>query len=628
MCGIAGFFLNDRALDEVAALALAERMTDRIVHRGPDDSGIEVITAGSSLLALGHRRLSVVDLTEAGRQPMVSGDGRFTIIYNGEVYALEALREALLASGYVFRGHSDTEVILEYCARWGVERCLPKLEGMFAFALWDEREKTLTLARDQAGIKPLYWMKRGSMFGFASELKALMPLLDKDMPSISRRGQLLYAHNGYIPAPYTIYEDVHKLLPGHFLTLRTGEETPSIKSYWTWSDFSQTEDSADWNSRMHEVLSESVRVTLDADVPVGCFLSGGIDSSLVTALMQSHSRRPVKTFAIGFEQEEFNEAPFAKAVAQHLGTDHTEMIVGEKDMLDVVPMLSGMYDEPFSDSSQIPTYLVSKLARERVTVSLSGDGGDELFSGYRRYGWAVRASSVAAFMPRGIRDVLGAITPGLRPVIGGPSRLSSYMGLLGASDFDGLYDVLLAYDTPLKKADEKEMRAFMRAGSSQCPMGAKIEDKVKAMRRIDFRQYMVDDVLTKVDRASMAVSLETRVPLLNRRVIDMACRLPIERLTDGKTGKIILRDILAQYVPRQMFDRPKMGFGVPLAAWIRGPLKDMVVANIEKALAGDAPFDPARTRKALSAHLRGERDNSYILWLISAYGGWRARVER
>lgn len=625
MCGIAGFFLPDRSMDAAGAEVTARRMSACISHRGPDSSDIKIIPDPSSLVALAHRRLAIVDLTAAGHQPMVSQDGRFTIVYNGEVYRLQALRQALVDVGYIFRGHSDTEIMLEYMARWGVAASLPLFEGMFAFALWDHREKTLTLARDRAGIKPLYWMMRGGIFGFASELKALDPLFENDRPRVSRQGQMLYAHNGYIPAPYTIYEDVFKLLPGNFLTIKAGERVAQTKAYWCWQDQPAQDDDRDWAEHAHSVLSESVRITLDADVPVGCFLSGGVDSSLVTALMQSHSSRPVKTFAIGFEQAAFNEAPYARAVAQHLGTDHTELIVSEVDMLNVVPMLTNMYDEPFADSSQIPTYLVSKLARSQVTVSLSGDGGDELFSGYGRYAYALRAASIAAVMPSPVRRMLGNMTPALRSVIGGPSRLSSYMRLLGATDFEELYNSFLSYDTPLKADAEKRIRESVRMQSAGLSMNAPFPDKIRAMRRIDFRQYMVDDVLTKVDRASMAVSLESRVPLLNQRVIDLACQLPVNALTDGKTGKMVLRDVLARYVPRELFERPKMGFGVPMGAWIRGPLKDMVSSNIETALQTDAPFDPVRTRKAMADHLAGKRDNSYILWLVSTYGGWQVR---
>lgn len=624
MCGIAGFFLSDRVMDVAHAEGTVRRMTDMIVHRGPDSDDIKIISDAACLVGLGHRRLAIVDLTAAGHQPMVSQDGRFTIIYNGEVYGLEALRQALLDDGYVFRGHSDTEIMLEYMVRFGVERSLPLFEGMFAFALWDHREKTLTLARDRAGIKPLYWMQQGRVFGFASELKAVMPLCE-GKPGTSRQGQLLYAHNGYVPAPYTIYENIFKLLPGHFLTIKVGAIKPEIKPYWIWHDQPAVDDGRNWADEVHDVLSESVRITLAADVPVGCFLSGGIDSSLVTALMQSHCRQPVKTFAIGFEQKAFNEAPYAKAVAQHLGTDHTELIVSEADMLNVLPLIGNMYDEPFADSSQIPTYLVSKLARGQVSVSLSGDGGDELFSGYGRYQYALRSAAIAAVMPRDIRQMLGHNMPSWRGLIGGPSRLSSYMRLLSASDFDGLYNNFLSYDTPLQPHHERAVRESICAHSQGVPMGAGRDDKIRAMRRIDFGQYMTDDVLTKVDRASMAVSLESRVPLLNQRVIDLACRLPISSLTDGKTGKMILRDVLARYVPRELFERPKMGFGVPMGAWIRGPLKDLVAANIDAALQSDAPFDGVRTRKALDAHMKSEADNSYILWLISTYGGWLIR---
>ena len=626
MCGIAGFFLPGRGMDAPEAEALLRRMSDCIVHRGPDSSGTRVLTGAQSLAALAHRRLAVVDLTEAGHQPMVSADGRLTIVYNGEIYGLEALRQSLLDDGYVFRGHSDTEIMLEYFARHGVERTLPLLEGMFALAVWDEQEKTLTLARDRAGIKPLYWAQNGRDIGFASELKALMPFFGAGRLAVNRKAQLLYAHNGYVPAPHTIYANIYKLQPGHFLTIKAGEDAPRISKYWDWqiSD-SKPRFEGDWTARAHDVLSESVRITLDADVPVGCFLSGGIDSSLVAALMQSHRAQPIKTFVIGFEQPEFNEAPYARAVAQHLGTDHVELIVGERDMLDVVPMIADMYDEPFADSSQIPTYLVSKLAREHVTVSLSGDGGDELFSGYGRYGIALKAASIARIMPRGLRKILGSAKPHLRPLIGGPSRMSNYARLLGSKDFEDFYENFLGYDTPIKPARERELREFILSQYGHVPMNAGFKQKINAMRRIDFQQYMTDDVLTKVDRASMAVSLESRVPLLNSRVIDLAAGLPIEWLTNGKTGKIILRDVLARYVPRPLFERPKMGFGVPLAAWIRGPLRDYVSSNIETALAVDTPFDVKRTRNALSAHLSGARDSSYILWLVSTYGAWLAK---
>lgn len=624
MCGIAGFFYPDRVIDKAQAEAMVRRMTDCIAHRGPDSSGIRVLADARSIVGLGHRRLAVVDLTETGAQPMISRNGRFTIIYNGEVYALEALHQTLIEDGHVFRGHSDTEIILEYCARWGVEHALPQLEGMFAFALWDDQEKILTLARDRAGIKPLYWSQHGDVVAFASELKALAPLFEKNKLPVSHRAQLLYAHNGYIPAPYTIYENVHKLQPGHFLTIKAGKRDPVIRPYWLWS-YQPSTANINWTDEADDVLSDSVRVTLNADVPVGCFLSGGIDSSLVTALMQSHCSQPIKTFAIGFEQQEFNEAPHARAIANHLGTDHHELIVSEKDMLNVVPMMTDMYDEPFSDSSQIPTYLVSKLARSHVTVSLSGDGGDELFSGYSRYHWGVRAASMARFMPRGLRRVLGGAIPELRGIIGGPSKWSTYARLLGSSDFDDLYNHFVTYDTPIKASREKELRDFILSQSSELPMGAGFVHKIRTMRRMDFDRYMVDDVLVKVDRASMAVSLESRVPLLNNRVIDMACRLPIDRLTDGTKRKIILHDVLARYVPRALFERPKMGFGVPLAEWIRGPLKDFVASNIDEALSGDAPFDVARTRKALAQHLSGECNHAYILWLISSYGAWQAK---
>ncbi len=625
MCGIAGFFLPQRAMDASQASVTLTAMTNLIAHRGPDSADIRVLSGSSHVAALGHRRLAVVDLSAAGAQPMVSSNGRFTIVYNGEVYALDSLRQALIAAGHNFRGHSDTEIMLEHMARFGVECTLPLLEGMFAFALWDDLEKTLTLARDRTGIKPLYWMNYNGAFGFASELKAFAPLWANGKPPVCKQAQLLYAHNGYIPAPYTIYEHTHKLKPGHFLVMRAGDSAPVIKAYWTWQEAPEPLQADDLATHAHDVLSESVRITLDADVPVGCFLSGGIDSSLVTALMQSHVTRPVKTFAIGFEQQAFNEAPYARAVAEHLGTDHTELIVSETDMLNVVPMVADMYDEPFSDSSQIPTYLVSKLAREQVTVSLSGDGGDELFLGYSRYHKALMASNVAAFAPRFVRQALRNHMTSLRPAIGGPSRASSYMRLLASPDFGSLYNNFITYDTPLSAGRERDLMALIDNVHDPLPMGSGFSDKARVMRRADFHRYMVDDVLTKVDRASMKVSLESRVPLLNNRVIDLARQMPISALMNNDKGKLILRDVLARYVPRPLFERPKMGFGVPMAAWIRGPLKDMVAARIEIALQDEDVFDAVRVRKALAQHLSGTHDFSYILWLVSAYGDWKER---
>lgn len=633
MCGIAGFFHADRVIGVDEARARLQRMCDSLAHRGPDGAGVQVLPGSSCLAALGHRRLAVVDLSPAGAQPMQSQDGRFTLVYNGEIYALQALRARLVADGYVFRGHSDTEIMLEYMARYGVEAALPLFEGMFAFALWDQQQQTLTLARDRAGIKPLYWSDYQGVFGFASELKALYPLWPQGKPPVSPQGQLLFAHHGYIPAPHTIHQQVYKLKPGHVMTIKAGAQAPVIKTYWQWGDQAaavespiySAADSGDLVAHAHDVLSESVRITLDADVPVGCFLSGGIDSSLVSALMQSHVSRPVKTFAIGFEEQAFNEAPYARAVAEHLGTDHTELILSESDMLNVVPLMTQIYDEPFADSSQIPTYLVSKLARTQVAVSLSGDGGDELFLGYTRYRDALRAARVAAITPRFLRAGLRARLARMRSLIGGPSRTARYMRLLASPGFEHLYDQMMSYDVPLQHDAETMQQDLCAPADAQLGMLSAAADKMQFMRRFDFQNYMVDDVLTKVDRASMAVSLESRVPLLNNRVLDLAARLPVSALINGDKGKLILRDVLARYVPRPLFERPKMGFGVPMASWIRGPLKEMVHDRLEIALAGDHIFDAVRVRRAFAQHGSGAADHSYILWLVSSYGAWKAQ---
>ena len=624
MCGIAGFFYRNHVITSDAAQAKIQRMCAQIAHRGPDSADYNIFSQDDALVALGHRRLAVVDLTPAGAQPMTSCDGRFTIVYNGEIYGFESLRQRLLDEGYNFQGHSDTEVMLEYMARYGVEQALPLFDGMFAFALWDHHKKTLILARDRTGIKPLYWTNYQGVLGFASELKALYPLWPDGRPPVCREAKILYAQNAYVPAPYTIYENVYKLKPGHVMTLSPGQDVPDIRAYWQWQDKAAAKMD-DYTDYAHDVLSESVKITLDADVPVGCFLSGGIDSSLVTALMQSHVTRPVKTFAMGFEDESFNEAPYARAVAQHLGTDHTEMIVGERDMLAVVPMMAQMYDEPFADSSQIPTYLVSKLARQHVTVSLSGDGGDELFLGYNRYRDGIKASRIAAIMPAVARQGLYRGFPQLRSIVGGPSRPASYLRLLASPYYEDLYGRMMNYDTPFCRAVEKQQLEQGAYRTRALGMWSSWEEKARFMRRCDIQRYMVDDVLTKVDRASMAVSLESRVPLLNNRVLDLAASLPLSVMMNKERGKLILRDVLARYLPRPLFERRKMGFGVPMGAWIRGPLKEMVHSHIETAIADDDVFEAGRVRKALSAHIAGQADYSYILWLMSCYGAWKAQ---
>lgn len=628
MCGIAGFLVPDRRYSPEEAVNIVASMSDRLSHRGPDGSDTKVLMGVSYLAAFGHRRLSVVDLSSAGAQPMESADGRYTIVYNGEVYAFEGLRKMLLDKGCVFRGHSDTEVILEHIAHFGVEKTLPLLEGMFAFALWDKREETLTLARDRVGIKPLYWADYSGVLGFSSELKALFPVWRGSRPLLSRHGQILYAHYGYVPAPHTIYEHVYKLEPGHFLTQKATGEQPSIKAYDTNRDLSPVPANENLSDYVHNVLSESVRITLNADVPVGCFLSGGIDSSLVTALMQSHTSEPVRTFAIGFEHPNFDESYYARAVADHLGTNHTELIVGEDDLLSVIPILADMYDEPFADSSQIPTYLVSKLAREQVTVSLSGDGGDELFLGYDRYRRALRVGTALSILPSPLRTILSKQAENIRSLVTNPSKISSYLRVLESPDFAALYNNFVSYDTPLSKTASREFLSMIEHHQYSLSMDASCLEKANLMRQVDVNRYMVDDVLTKVDRASMRASLESRVPLLNSRVLDMAYKLPISALVDDQRGKIILRDVLARYLPKNLFERPKMGFGVPMASWIRGPLKDRIIENIEIALCDNSVFDALRVRKALAAHLKGNCDFSYIIWLVSTYGDWKAQQNR
>jgi asparagine synthase (glutamine-hydrolysing) len=619
-------------------------MSGSLAHRGPDDNG--TWTDPEAGVALVHRRLSVVDLSPAGHQPMLSADGRYVISYNGEVYSHEEMRPQLAARGATFRGHSDTEVILESISAYGVEATLQRLIGMFAFALWDRRERTLTLVRDRLGIKPLYWAKFGELFLFGSELKALRAHPGWT-PRIDQGAVASFMRHSYIPAPHTIYQEVHKLEPGTVLTLPWGGK-PKVARYWdaraivreglaTPIKGGERELVDDLEAR----LLDAVKRRMIADVPLGAFLSGGIDSSTVVALMQSANAGRVKTFTIGFDIEGFDESSHAAAVARHLGTDHTGLMVTAQHALDVIPRLPEMYDEPFADSSQIPTYLVSAMTRRHVTVALSGDGGDELFAGYDRYRLANRAWLGLSLLPRALRCKAAAMLTRVpaerwsRLLAFLPARLrSGHIGdrihkmasVLGLADGDAVYRRLISHWEPSELAPHVvEHKGIVWDASVR----EQISGLLERMQFLDLVTYLPDDILTKVDRASMAIALEARVPLLDHRVVEFAWRLPRSVKIRGGMSKWLLRQVLYRHVPPELVERPKMGFGIPLGEWLRGPLRDWAETLLaERRLREGGLLDAGLVRRFWAEHLGGQRNWQYQLWDVLMFEAWRERWAR
>lgn len=638
MCGVAGFW--DESLGRAASPSeTARAMADAIRHRGPDDGG--VWTDDAAGIALAQRRLAVVDLSASGRQPMVSSDGRFVVVYNGEVYNHDEIRPELEARGVVFRGRSDTEVILEACAAFGVEATVERLIGMFAFALWDRRDRRLTLVRDRLGIKPLYWARFGSLFLFGSELKALRAHPGWS-PEIDRNAVSAFLRLSCVPAPLSIYQGVHKLEPGRILTLEEGGEV-AFHTFWSAREVAArgARDPLDLSDeeavdQLEALLGDAVGRRMIADVPLGAFLSGGVDSSTVVALMAKRSDRPVRTFSIGFDENGYDESRHAAAVAAHLGTDHTELRATGARALEVVPDLPRWYDEPFSDSSQIPTRLVSEMTREHVTVALSGDGGDELFAGYNRHAFAERWGRLERIPPslrRLAAGAIGALPPRawdaiarLAPASLRPSQPSDKMRkiaeVLALDDGDAVYRRLVSHwtDPDALALGGHEPRDGVLWDES---VARDVPDLVDRMRFLDLVTYLPDDILTKVDRASMAVALEARVPLIDHRVVEFAFRLP-RRMTrrDGR-GKWILRRVLDRHVPRALIDRPKMGFGAPLGAWLRGPLRDWAEDLLSETSLRDAGLvDPAPIRRLWREHLTGGRDREHALWDVLTLHAW------
>ena len=642
MCGFAGFIDLARSTPEADLLARAEGMAARLYHRGPDGDG--VWADASAGLAMGHRRLAILDLSPTGHQPMVSADGRYVIAYNGEVYNFPELRAELEAGGVAFRGSCDTEVVVEAIAAWGLEAALGRMTGMFALALWDKAERILCLARDRLGIKPLYWGRCGDHFLFASEIKALRAH-PAWTATVDRDALAAYLRFGYVPAPRSIYAGIAKLEPGTFLTLRDGDEA-EIRRYWDLREITLSArarqrdmDDCEATERLDGLLRDAVKGRMAADVPLGAFLSGGVDSSTVTALMQAQSSHPVKTFSIGFSESAFDESSEAAAVARHLGTDHTELIVSPADARAVIPHLPDIYDEPFADSSQIPTYLVSRLARGQVSVALSGDGGDEIFAGYNRHRLAAGpwprlervplalrrlASSSLRGLPPALWDFLFSLSPKrLRHVLTG-DRMHKLATVLAGADGADLYGRLVSQWSDPESLVVEGARERERIWDDPGLM-RDLPELMARMRYMDTVGYLPGDILTKLDRASMAVSLETRVPLIDHRVVEFATGLPPHMLIRGQRGKWLLRQVLHRYVPEELVTRPKTGFGVPLDSWLRGPLRDWAEGLLSRSrLEEEGFFAPAPVRRAWKEHLSGRRNHQHKLWAALMFQAWHA----
>jgi asparagine synthase (glutamine-hydrolysing) len=663
MCGIVG--LSNSSLSSDALLLHARKMTQALNNRGPDDNGLW--SCSKTSLAFGHVRLSIVDLSPLGHQPMTSRTGRYVMVFNGEVYNFQSLKEELTAFGHTFRGGSDTEVILAAFEEWGIERSLPRFNGMFVCAIWDEKEQTLTLLRDRLGVKPLYYGWNSQGFYFASEMRAIevLPFVER---SIDTDSLALFMQYNYIPAPWSIYKNFFKLVPGTLLTISSHEllhrpssfsphpEEPATlrpKRFWSLKDVASCavvslkeqplkseEELDEMLNEYHALLRDSIRLRMVADVPLGAFLSGGIDSSLVVSVMQELSSSKIKTFTIGMTEEAFDEAPFARKVAQHLGTDHTEHIITSEEALDIIPLLPALFDEPFGDSSQIPTYLVSKLARQKVTVSLSGDGGDEFFAGYtHRYLYTLKTARQLKLIPKFIKAPLSRFTdswsedewgavcnplfsllPDSKKISHPGRKIKKLSKILQADDED------ILFQEQQKQWDPEEVLVSgspHRTLLSDSSLGLSTASFLERMMFVDQNTYLPDDIMVKVDRCSMGVSLEAREPLLDYRLLEYAWKMPMSLKLEGSQAKIALRRILSRYIPPALVNRKKRGFEIPISEWLRGPLREWASELLNEQRLREGGFINAeRVTKKWEEHLAGTHEWHILLWNVLMFQAW------
>lgn len=650
MCGLTGVL----SANNIPTTSVLSAMTNAIHHRGPDDQGVWIdSTAG---IGLAHARLAIVDLSPAGHQPMGFLSGRFVIAFNGEIYNHLELRTELEKNNprINWKGHSDTETLLAGFDYWGIRETIKRSVGMFAIAVWDKEENNLTLIRDRLGEKPLYYGWQEDIFFFGSELKALTAHPSFNC-SINRDAIALFLRHSYIPAPHSIYQNIYKLMPGSLATISIANPTPTIEYYWSASQVAKDgisnplpEDEKANINALEKTLLGAIKLQMAADVPLGAFLSGGIDSSTVVALMQAQSARPIKTFSIGFHEKQYNEAHYAKAVADHLGTEHTEFYATPEDALEVIPKLAELYDEPFADVSQIPTYLVSKLARQHVTVSLSGDAGDELFCGYNRYLLTNRIWRYLGKMPLWTRNIISScilfLSPSTIDAVAEPifrllpkkyKSLSNQLGdklhksanVIKAKDGADLYRRFISL------IQDPENYVIGSSESATTPPGINNElqsnNDLEQMMLTDILGYLPNDILTKVDRAAMGVSLETRVPFLDHRVVEFAWRIPMKHKIHNSEGKWILKQILFKYVPKDLIERPKMGFGVPIDSWLRGPLRGWAAALLStERLKREGFLQSTEVQKLWQEHLLGYRNWQYQLWNILMFQLWLEKHNR
>lgn len=648
MCGFSGFFCFDRIFSETQTTQILKAMSDMLVNRGPDSDGFWIDMEHS--IAISHRRLAVVDLSAAGHQPMSSASGRYVIAFNGEIYNHLDMRRDLAGYDFFWRGHSDTETLLAGFEIWGIEKTISRSIGMFAIAVWDRLEKTLTLIRDRAGEKPLYYGWQGTgqnaVLLFGSELKALRkhPLFSAE---IDCESLALYMRYNCIPAPHSIYKGIYKLEPGVMCTFSFAHREGKFQRYWSAiamaeygvnHPFSGSPQEA--AEALEKLLADAIGKQMIADVPLGAFLSGGIDSTTVVALMQSQSLKPIKTFSIGFNEEKYNEAAYAKAIAKHLGTDHTELYVTPEQAMAVIPKIPSLWDEPFSDSSQIPTFLVASMARKKVTVSLSGDASDELFCGYNRYMMTAQYWRFISKLPLGIRkffvysirstspqawnkivDPLRPILPKLVRAVNIGDKLHKGASVLCCHSTESLYLKLITHWEDSRDL-VKGLVPILSDNRVNMSSLTALSD-IEKMMLIDLMSFLPDDILVKVDRAAMGVSLETRVPFLDHRVIEFAWSLPFGyKYRDGQT-KWPLRQILYKYMPPELIDRPKMGFGVPIDSWLRGPLKDWAEELLDESrLQREGFLNPIPIRKKWNEHISGNLNWQYHLWDVLMFQSW------